>query len=1588
MTLGCLNAFLNRAALLGGISLFLLSSEMRAEVYISEFCADNTGTLLSSDGQEPDWIELHNDGAVAVDLSGWFLTDNPLMKTKWSFPPGTLLASNAFLIVFADASATSLTNGELHANFSLSKEGEFLGLIRPDGTTVEDEYTPLYPEQFAGLSYGRAFQAVDLVSSGDDMRYRIPNALGTAPWLNGKGSLGFCTPTPSLFTIKYYEMTASMANVDSALTKIANSANWKTDRTYPVTTNAMMIDYLEVSAAGSFTTNALFPAHTNSQDKSNFALVADTAIYIPEAGQWTFCVASDDGFRLRISGHGVNFVSEFPTPRGIANTLATFTFPVAGIYNLNLVYFENGGGAGVELSVAQGFQEVFSTGAFRLVGDPASGVIHASAFGGLIETDIAGVMQNINSRVDAEWPFVLEAPPSPGDTYELGVQYLDGLSVSINGQFLASDNIPGTLEWNSVASSLRPATNALQWNTMTIPASMLASGTNILSITALNNATADTDLFLCPQLVWYPVERSAGYFNMPTPAAANASLHTAPTPEVTSSEPRGFKTAPFTVTLSCPSAPTSIIRYTLDASTPTLTSTIYASPLTITNSTLLRAAVVDPATARQSVYTVSWFFLDDILTQGSSTPPGFPASLSVNNHKMEYGMRQEVVTNDRFRLCQGMTNAIPSLSIVTDAPNLFSATTGIYVNPGNDGIAWERPASVELIDPVRGTNYEFQIDAGLRIRGAFSRSVSNPKHSFRLFFRSEYGESKLRFPLFDTEGASEFDKVDLRTSQNYSWAFQNDTKETFVRETFSRDSQRDMGMPYTRSRYYHLYINGQYWGLYQTQERSEASYAETYLGGKDDEWDCIKTTMPGYNTTAADGTFDAWNAFHALSITQGFTNTFASNYFRVRGLNPDGSQNPAYPQYLDLDNLIVYMLIAYYVGDSDSPVSTFMNPNRPNNMYTLYNRVNPSGFMWFRHDAEHSLGARSGYGVTYDGTLLGTTLTNQVDFNPATLHLRLCQHPDYKTRVGDLIYKYLTGQGALTPTNAQLRFMNRMKEIDLAIIGESARWGRGKTRDATWIPACSTVVTNYLPFRRDIVLTQFKNRGWYPALDAPRCNTNNAIVPVGFTASITASNTFYYTVDGSDPRLPGGGINPVATCVIPSPLTCVAAKSQWRYYDRGSMPTNIAGVAWQMTGYADMAWSAGAATLGFAGATPTTPVATTTRRYVNGVSGTQVTTTYLRQTFTLVNTNGMHLINMALMRDDGVIVYINGTEILRENMPTGTVTYATYASAAISGADQTNIFLRTASVTNLLQIGTNTVAVEVHQANASSSDLYFDLALSVMPGVGLTATSFQITTNTPIRARCFDGTNWSPLEESILATYRPPPDYSTLRVTELMYAPPGGDAYAWLELKNTGEFPLNMEGIRFATGISHTFASFDLAPKSRLVLAKNPATFATRYPTNNMTLMAWTSGNLSRGGETLSLVTPASSNILTFTYSSSWYPETVDSGYSIVAVDLSASEPLWSSWTQWRPSYNHYGSPGTLDSPRFTMMSMPSEDVMVVNVLGLEGTLQLWFSTDLITWIPCEEGVWSRDGDTLSINVRHPSLPGAPQGFFQLRIQE
>ncbi len=127
------------------------------DLTISEFMASNTLTATDPDGRRPDWIEILNATSDAVDLAGWYLSDDPQHLTKWTFPPHAL-AQNSHILVWASGKDRVLDAMELHANFKLDADGDYLALVKPDGVTVVQEYSwggsGAVPRQYADVSYG------------------------------------------------------------------------------------------------------------------------------------------------------------------------------------------------------------------------------------------------------------------------------------------------------------------------------------------------------------------------------------------------------------------------------------------------------------------------------------------------------------------------------------------------------------------------------------------------------------------------------------------------------------------------------------------------------------------------------------------------------------------------------------------------------------------------------------------------------------------------------------------------------------------------------------------------------------------------------------------------------------------------------------------------------------------------------------------------------------------------------------------------------------------------------------------------------------------------------------------------------------------------------------------------------------------------------------------------------------------------------------------------------------------------------------------------------------------------------------------
>jgi hypothetical protein len=637
----------------------------------------------------------------------------------------------------------------------------------------------------------------------------------------------------------------------------------------------------------------------------------------------------------------------------------------------------------------------------------------------------------------------------------------------------------------------------------------------------------------------------------------------------------GFYSIPFDLTLEL-SDNTYKIAYTLDGSDPqsSRNAFIAASPVVIridpedtsyrsrTPGVVVRATIKNGDNFIGKSLCKTYIFLNQVKSQiypGGKWPVESPQS--VNKQNIDYTMDSSVVNNPEYKdLIDSALISIPTISIVTETGNLFDPARGIYVHSLNSGDDWERECSVELIYP--DNTQKFQINAGLRLKGDWSRQPQNPKFSLRLVFRNEYGAGELNYPLFETEGTSNFGHIDLRTEQNCSWSFGFDLAylNTFLRDAFARDAQRDMKWPYIRSRFCHLYINGMYWGLYMTYERVDKDYAKSYFGGAKTNYDIIKVDE------IVDGNSDSWKELWSLTNSGFETN---AKYFALEGKNKIGQPIQSSHVICDIDNLIDYMSIVFYTGNFDGPISIW--GGRAANYIALKDRTDGSfGYKFFALDFEYSMMVDSiynvGIGINQNRVKIQDFRNGQwvyskylSEFNPQWLHYKLTENPEYRMRFIDRAYNLFKENGQLTPEKSMVRLKIREQQIEKAIIAESARWGDTETGEnpaytkKDWENAVNSLKNIFIPERTNIVIQQLKDDSLFSDLIPPDIairgrNVSATYYYITGKEKITIKNTsdigvVYYTLNGSDPRNIGGAINSNAMNFSSDSLNFIASSS-------------------------------------------------------------------------------------------------------------------------------------------------------------------------------------------------------------------------------------------------------------------------------------------------------------------------------------------------------------------------------------------------------------------------------------------------------------
>ena len=1485
---GCLPGIL-----LGCLSLVCPGPKAGAAPVITEIMAENQTVLVDQDGEFSDWIEIHNPDGVPVSLKGWALTDDPARVKRWVFPDTTLPAGGR-LVVFASGKNYTTPGKSLHTDFRLNAEGEYLALLGSDGKTVVQEFAPKFPKQYADMSFGKAPEGVnrDIVAGGA-LTYKIPvDALDlesdwTAPgfvpgpsWVSGKGfgaghdvtfgggdggnlaPNGFASQSTSLFppNLAIDGDLGTFTHTDSA----DNTSTWTLDlgREYDV-------------------------AKVVLQNRRDCCLsrLRDVTVSL-----------------LGVDGATVRFRSSLLNPENSLDNPATLTVDLfelnVGTVAARYIRVERTPDPDLSGSNGQGNADednVLSLAEVEVYG--AKVITYAD----LIRTDLAVPMRGKSATAALRVQFPTPSP-LPTKPLRLQVRYDDGFVAWLNGTRIAEANAPDVLDGTAKAVTAHADEQALLFESWSVPAGLLAAGTNVLAIQGLNLKADDDDFLIDARL---ETDESAGpafvYFNKATPGAVNSGVwYQGRLGEPKFSTKRGTYSQSFSLALTG-ADPGATIVYTLDGSEPSATrGAVYTGPISIAATTVVRARAIRQEYQSSDIETHTYLFPAAVARQPSA-PAGFPARWA--NIGSDYAMDPTITAATAYsNRVEASLRALPSVSFSTEVDNLFGATRGIYANPENGGITWERPVSMEWINPD-GTS-EFQIDAGLRIQGGYfrSRNVTH-KHSLRVVFKNEYGAGRLQHDLFGQVGAArDFDTLVLRAGANdgYAWDAARNT-EQFIRDEFGRRLYGAMGQKTGHGRFVHVYLNGLYWGMYNLCERANEDFSATYYGGTPSEWDSVNAG------DVKSGDLNAWNQF-----MQGVRRPMNLTLFNaLQGLDPVGTRDPALPVYLDLENYLDYMLLNIWGGNWDWPNKNFWFGRR--------RTADSTGFKFYMWDFENTMGNnrdRSPLNAIAPRSDIASSWVGEP-------HFRLKTFSEYKLRFADHVQKQFFGAGPLSAQSLVERYRALADEVETAVIAETARWGDDHYRPpqtlVQWQAERDWLLKTYLPQRTAVVLGQLRAAGLYPALSAPVALPEGGSVSKDTPIVLkTPAKWLYYTLDGSDPRLVGGAPNPAARRVEfnsdsngqPVDPILLPTEATWKYLDTGVDP----GAGWFGVGYDDASCLSGKAELGYGDNDEATVV-----RFVDtdaATAGVQKNAaTYFRTTFTVANPAAFESFNLEARYDDAVVVYLNGVELHRsDNLPSdaGFRTFAT--------ADR----------------GDNSVAAAVHQRNDTSSDMSFALSLTGVPKAGNpqgewnTTTPLTLQEPSTLRARSWNGTEWSPLMESRYSIDTVAPDASNLVVSEIAYRPPDAstpaekqltsdrDDFEFLELMNTAGQTLDLSGVTVMGGIQFQFApGATLGAGRRLLLVRNRAAFQTRHGTQ-LPVAGEYVGRLGNSGDVLRLYSARGTLIREVSYGTQapWPALTSGEGFSLTLL-RPESNPNPNQSTSWRASVRPEGSPGTSDSIQF-----------------------------------------------------------------------
>ena len=773
---------------------------------ISEVMASNASAHRDAGGAFCDWVELVNTGAQLENVGGFRLVDGENVLAPLTLPD-IALAPGEHLLIYCDGAERNAPGGEVHAPFRIDADGAALALYDADGALAD---------------------AVDVPALTANEVYRRDEATGT--WqVSGEY-------TPGLANTREMHLSLEAEESDSPLViSEASSAN----RTYAPDADGACHDYVEIHNPSA-----------QAIDLTGYRLTDDEA----DPGKWAF-------------------------PQGA-------TIPAGGY----LLVYASGGAAGAAGELHASFK-LDSAGETLLLTDPEGRAISRLSLPAL-KSD-----QAYSLGTDGTYTAALAPTPGlPNDSDEPRLQMAraNAGGVYISELMASSDEHPH--DWLEVYNASSQAADISGWGLSDDAASprkyrfpqgtviqpgdhltlylsgvagttggvlcasfrLSADGGYGLTLSDASGALLDR-VFVPEQYtgISYARMEDGGflYTTEDTPDRVNAQTgYQGRTQAPAFSIPGGPQAEGSTLQVELTAAPGARIFYTLDCSAPDETSTPYAGPIAVTDTTVVRAV------AYQEGYL-----------------PSYSSSQSYL-YDAEHTMRV--------------------VSMVADPEDIFGPE-GFHTLYERD---LERPGHIEVY--TEDGAQMLSENCALRLHGQGSRKYQ--QKGFKVIARREYGTNRFRAPLFSGRDYTEYQSFLLRASSE-------DGRLTRMRDSILTALARGTDVLYQETELCVLYINGEYWGHYNMRERICAAMICQYEGweGQEDEIDIVKGNdqvlrgsnasfaamldylrqngVPDDETLARVGEeidLDSFIAYQALQIFVGNADTL--NVKRYRNRNADG----------------------------------------------------------------------------------------------------------------------------------------------------------------------------------------------------------------------------------------------------------------------------------------------------------------------------------------------------------------------------------------------------------------------------------------------------------------------------------------------------------------------------------------------------------------------------------------------------------------------------------------------------------------------------------------------------------------------------